>query len=83
MGELMDGRRGLVPSNFVEQVPGMVISVTAQYLSLIYSSLSFTQFSRSSGHDTIYRCNTTKPSNKVNTKLVHDFTNVSVRSFII
>ena len=24
MGELMDGQRGLVPSNFVEQVPGIV-----------------------------------------------------------
>ena len=34
MGELMDGRRGLVPSNFVEQVPGKPIFVTA--LSVLF-----------------------------------------------
>ncbi len=26
MGELMDGRRGLVPSNFVERVPGWIFT---------------------------------------------------------
>ena len=40
MGELMDGRRGLVPSNFVEQVPGKPV-FSERTSSIHYVLVSF------------------------------------------
>ncbi len=40
MGELMDGRRGLVPSNFVERVPGWIFNMFSVSLGCSFKPVS-------------------------------------------